>query len=182
MYVDVLTPRRHVLGEDRSPGRRMVDPLEETSLFVQRYDGIGSDVLKCREKVIGQIGSWLKDRTIDEKHGRTQVSPPRLGIALEQLIDHPVEVHHSSVLSKIVGRLAEQIVFLPIVAHERDLLRADERAHHVDLVVEFYTAAMRRVYVRSRLEVSERVVREDVLAKRTRFVEKGRWSPLLEQS
>jgi hypothetical protein len=31
-------------------------------------------------------------------------------------------------------------------------------------------------------QVSERVVREDVLAKRIRFVEKGRWSPLLEQS
>jgi hypothetical protein len=64
----------------------------------------------------------------------THVSLSGLASALQQLVDHRVEVHQTCVFPQIVVRLDQERVILAVLANKDDFLGSLQRWHDIDLI------------------------------------------------
>jgi hypothetical protein len=74
--------------------------------------------MAARRKRVSQGGKKRKER-----QGRTKLATTSVGVLLQQLDDHRVELHETGVLTKVVLGLAEEAVKTAIVASDGNLAR-----------------------------------------------------------
>lgn len=123
------------LVEDASEHDDVRHPLDETAVLIQRYNSVGANV--CASEGKSAFGIKRKD----ERNVRTESTISGISVLPQQLDDHRVELHQSSVLAQIILGLAKEAVELTIAAPSRDLARTLQRGHDHDGVVEAYRVA-----------------------------------------
>ncbi len=64
-----------------------------------------------------------------------QLALTRLGLALQQLVDHRVKLHQPRILAQIVLGLAQERIAIAIARHDHQLARLLQTVHHFDRVV-----------------------------------------------
>lgn len=74
--------------------------------------------------------------TSSKRWQRTESTVTGIAVLPQQLDDHRVELHETSVLAKVVFGLAEEGVLLAIASPDGNLARTLKRGHDHDRVVE----------------------------------------------
>ena len=108
-FREIRTALTIELRDQRTKRAQIGQPFDQTAPFIDWIDGIRANV---------------------------QLAPARFAVLLQTLVEQVTEIETTRIDTKIILRLAQERIQLPVAAAYDDFLRPLQRAQHFDRILE----------------------------------------------